>query len=57
MSTNHTTSADLGTYDTRSQLDHDTDLEVESLLSTMDACGVSREVALASLRRVLKGRS
>ena len=46
----------LGMYEDRNQLDHDTDMLVDGLLSELDARGVSGAAALASVRRSLKGR-
>ena len=42
-------------YQTADELDHDTDLLLEELLSDLEARGVARRDALASLRRALRG--
>lgn len=44
-------------YSDRAALDHDADLLLEGILSDLDARGVDRAAALASIRRVLKGRA
>lgn len=47
---------DLGIYEDTSQLDHDVDLRLGELISTMEANGVDRAAILAALRRSLRGQ-
>lgn len=45
----------LGIYEDRSQLDHDTEQLVESLLADLNSRGVERRDGLAAVQRVVRG--
>lgn len=48
---------ELGIYDDKAQLDHDVAMSLATILSDLDAEGVGRDAALASLRRAIKATS
>lgn len=48
------TSPHLGIYETTAQLDHDTQILLEQVLTDLASRGVARSHALASVRRIAR---